>query len=448
MPPMARGKTQKKHSKAKPGKPKAKPAKNRAKTKAKPAKPAKPAKTKAKPVKASAKPVKASAKPVKATAAAPAKPTIASGARNAELEGAIRSSRHDGGAYDVYADWLQARGDALGELIALQRALERKSDPRKQRRADEIIAGLGLPNEKLATFGWRWGLWQWLRLETKANWTNEKFDAIAFAGPLFAMPACAALEELRIGILRWDFNHVDVPAVLAEASKHAWARDLRRLTLGTVDDEIDMAYHVIGRVGAAISTVFPRLESLKLHSGDHSWLAENTFVIGALDLPELAELVLETDSMSKARLADVLAARTPKLERLQLWFGSADEGADSELADLQPLLEGRVFPKLRHLGLCNTAFEDELARTIHAAPIAAQLESLDLSKGTMNDEAAVELARYAARFPKLKTLSVAENFLTRSGIAALAKAFGKVQLDATEQRSSSSSGSRYDAVRE
>lgn len=38
-----------------------------------------------------------------------------------ELEGAIAADPGDPNAYLVYADWLQARGDPLGELIVVQR---------------------------------------------------------------------------------------------------------------------------------------------------------------------------------------------------------------------------------------------------------------------------------------------------------------------------------------
>jgi len=130
-------------------------------------------------------------------------------ARNSALEAAIRANRDDPAPYMVYADFLQTRGNPIGELIAFA--------DREPKRAAQIIEKLGLPREDQATFGWRHGLWQWLRLENARDWMDDEFQALALAGPLFASIPCCALEELRIGVLRWMHNFEDVPAVLAQA---------------------------------------------------------------------------------------------------------------------------------------------------------------------------------------------------------------------------------------
>ncbi len=356
-------------------------------------------------------------------------------ARNEALESAIRANRADPAPYLVYADWLQAQGNPLGELIVLQHQLERAEDATQRSRADELERGFELPAAELATFGSRHGMWSWLRLENNKDWMDGKFDAVALAQRLFGQPMCRVLEELRIGILRWDENYEDVPAVLAEAGKHAWARHVTRLHLGDVDSGIDMAHHVIGDVGALITEHFPSLVWLKLHSGEQSYNTElETFGVGGLALPALRELVIESCSFSKARTEALLGAKLPKLERLELWFGSEDQQADTEIDDLTPLLAGTTFPALRHLGLRNAEFADDLARTVPRSTIAARLESLDLSMGTMSDEAALELAAVAKQLPKLVTLNVGENFLTEESIVALRTAFSGVEVNAESQK--------------
>lgn len=355
--------------------------------------------------------------------------------RNPTLEAAIRKNRNDPAAYLVYADWLQAQGSPLGELIVLQHALDGEADPKKSARADEIIRGFEFPDPKLATFGWRRGLWSWLRLENQKDWMDDKFDALDLARRTFGSPACRVLEELRLGILRWDSNYEDVPALLAEAGNHDWAAGVTRLHLGDVDAEIDMAHHVIGDVGALVTKHFPHLQWLKLHSGEQSWSTEvETFGVAGLDLPDLVELVVETCSMSKARTAALLGANLPKLERLELWFGSEDQQADTESGDLSALLAGVTFPHVRHLGLRNAAFTNELARELPGSAIAPRLESLDLSLGTLDDEAAQALANAASSLPKLKTLNIGENFLTAPVIAAVRTAFRGVEVVSDGQK--------------
>jgi uncharacterized protein (TIGR02996 family) len=344
-------------------------------------------------------------------------------ARNPALEAAIRANRDDPAPYMVYADFLQSRGNPIGELIAFAE--------REPKRAAQIIEKLGLPAEDQATFGWRRGLWQWLRLENAKDWMDDSFDALALARPLFASIPCCALEELRIGVLRWMNNYEDVPAVLAEAGNHPWARDLQRLHVGDVSEDVDIGMHFIGDVGGVITASFPGLHSLRLHSGEDEDEAE--LVITGLALPELRELVVETNVMSTGRLGALLAAELPKLERLELWFGADEYGADCGVDDLESLLSGEVFPKVRHLGLRNAEIASDIARAIVDAPIAKRLESLDLSMGTLDDDAARELATHANRFEKLKRLSVDDNFLTDASLAPLRARWGE-RLHSEEQK--------------
>jgi uncharacterized protein (TIGR02996 family) len=338
--------------------------------------------------------------------------------RNPDLEAAIRADRDDPSTYDVYADWLQQHGSPHGELIALERA---NADPE---RIAELISTLGVPSEVEATFEWRWGFWTSLRI---ANALGEDYDPLSTARRAFAVAPCAILDELRIGNLRWDRNHHDVPAVIALAAEHPWASNLRRLFLGDVGPNIDLAHHAIGDVGRAISTSFPNLISLHLHSGEQPWRQEGeTFGISNLDLPSLTTLTIETCSLSSQRLSHLLSARLPSLERLSLWFGSANHGADATIDDLRPLFSGDVLTTVIHLGLRNAEITDDIADALPSSSIAPRLQSLDLSMGTLNDAAALRLADRAAAFESLTELDVDENFLFDATIDRLRDVFRHV----------------------
>lgn len=357
--------------------------------------------------------------------------------RNEDFEAAIRANREDPAVYAVYADWLQQQGSPLGELIVVQQQ-------NKKPRAAKLIDELGLPGDKVATYGWRSGFWQWLRIENEADWMNEKYDAAEVARNLFSRPMCAALEELRIGILRWDHNDVDVPAVLAEARKHAWAADLPKLHLGDVDRNIDMAHHMIGDVGKPISKAFPKLQRLKLHSSEQTWRGGGvTFGISGLDLPELSELVIETCSMSKKRLGHLLAAKLPRLEKLEVWFGSENYGCDASIKSLTKILDGSAFPRVRHLGLCNAEFQNDIAIAMASAKISQQLESLDLSMGTMTEVGAEALIAGAKWFRKLTALKLDKNFLPMETVRAVRKAFPFATADAQKEPDNSVAGETH-----
>jgi uncharacterized protein (TIGR02996 family) len=346
--------------------------------------------------------------------------------RDVALESEIRKHRDDPAPYMVYADWLQGQGCAFGELLAYA---QRKKP--KQERA--IAAKIGVPPADMATVGWRFGMWQWLKLDNTVDSMPEKdeFDPIAFARALFTSPFCAALEELRIGMLRWDYQ--DQADVVAEAGKQAWAQDLVRLRVGDVGEDIDMNHHAIGEIAKPISKAFPNLESLWLHSGSQDWSGPRTFEIAGLELPKLRELTIETCAMSRKRMKALAAAKLPALEHLELWFGSKDGDGNATIADVAPVWTG-AFPEVRHLGLRNTELVLDIVRLLPDSKLAKQLVTLDLSKGTFGDAEAEELAAGAAKFSALTSLVVDDSWLTAAGIRTLKKAFPKAKLSAKDQQ--------------
>jgi hypothetical protein len=110
-------------------------------------------------------------------------------------------------------------------------------------------------------------------------------------------------------------------------------------------------------------------------------------------------------------------------------------GATATLRDIQPILDGTAFPHLTSLGLCNTEHACDLADALPHGKLAPQLVRVDLSKGTLDDDAAETLAANAAAFTKLEQLDVSRSFLTRDAITRLGRAFGKrVTIVAADQR--------------
>ncbi|HZI13161.1 MAG TPA: molybdenum metabolism regulator, partial [Myxococcus sp.] len=90
------------------------------------------------------------------------------------------------------------------------------------------------------------------------------------------------------------------------------------------------------------------------------------------------------------------------------------------VSDIRPIQDGKGLPKLRSLGLCNTDFTDRLCRALPDAPVLPQLESLDLSMGTMSDRGAELLAASAKAFRHLRHLDVSDNLLSPDGVARVA----------------------------
>jgi len=148
---------------------------------------------------------------------------------------------------------------------------------------------------------------------------------------------------------------------------------------------------------------FPSLQLLRARGGDGLQLSRP-------EHPTLRGLALETGGMDVSMIRSVCTSKFPKLEYLELWLGTDEYGANHSIADLQPILSGRLFPELKYLGLRNYQQADDLAAVVVNSPILSRIETLDLSLGVLTDEGAKALLKIP-RSPTLKKLNLHYNFI-------------------------------------
>jgi uncharacterized protein (TIGR02996 family) len=344
---------------------------------------------------------------------APGAPPIAKGhARDAALEAAIEANPDDAEAYLVYADWLQAQGDPRGQLIVMQHAgKELAAAKLLDQHAPHFYGQVAEAKHMLAKYSgsrsrdttWRWGFLEalWIsKKPTNEGLTIEVEDALRW---LLEHPSCRFLRELTVGIVTYDGNSYDDIAEVIGAHPRPM---LRKLFLGDFySEETELNWSYSGPLSPMYAAL-PNLSSLTLRAGG--------ITIGSIDLPNLEELVIKTGGFDAQSLAAICSARWPKLVTLNLQLGRDHRFTLDELA---PIFDARAFPHVKHLGLGNGLDTDELCRGLAASKIAAQLETLDLSEGTLGDDGATALA--AGTWPKLVSIDAKENWLSDAGIAAL-----------------------------
>lgn len=132
---------------------------------------------------------------------------------------------------------------------------------------------------------------------------------------------------------------------------------------------------------------------------------------GRLSHPNLKSLAVETGGMDVNLLRELITADLPNLEHLELWLGDDGYGWNGTVEDLQPVLSGKNFPKLKYLGLKNSCIADDIAKAVVTAPILERVEILDLSMGTLSDEGGAALAASEV-IRGLKKLDLHHHFLT------------------------------------
>lgn len=165
----------------------------------------------------------------------------------------------------------------------------------------------------------------------------------------------------------------------------------------------------------------------------------------------LRTLRFESGGLPASVTRNVAASDLPSLECLELWLGDESYGCDTTVEDLRPLLTGERLPSLRHLGLQNSQFQDEIAAAVAHAPVVARLESLRLSMGALGDEGAAALLS-GQPLTHLRFLDLHHHYLGDAMMLrvreALEPAGVRVDLSEQEKADEEDEGTRYVAVAE
>lgn len=337
------------------------------------------------------------------------------GPTNPELEAAIAKDLDDPRAYLVYADWLSGQSDPRGELIVLQhQALTASEDKAKElnkaanalikKHNERLLGKLAdfSDGEKELELDWHLGFIR----GAKMAWTmfddggGDERRAPKELAALLALPAAKFIRGLKLGPFpgEEECNFQPVMDVLEE-KKPPYLQDLYVGELG--DWDISMtATGDFGPVAKHLKT----LKRVTLRGGDIGFSKD-------ISLPELTDLTIETGQLSQGTIKEICALKAPKLERLNIWFGSKNYGASGGLKDIAPILSGTAFPKLKHLGIMNCEFVNEVAAALPTSKILKQLTSLDLSMGCLTDESIDKMIASKA-FGHLDELNLDDNGLT------------------------------------
>ncbi|CAL9372553.1 hypothetical protein SUDANB145_00901 [Streptomyces sp. enrichment culture] len=179
---------------------------------------------------------------------------------------------------------------------------------------------------------------------------------------------------------------------------------LEALFLGDVEmEESEVSWIEQSDLGPVLRA-YPGLRELGVRGS-------NGLEFPALRHEGLRTLRFEAGGLPAEVVRGVAASDLPNLDCLELWLGVEDYGCDVTVADLRPLLDGDRLPALRHLGLQNSLFQDEIAAAVAQAPVVARLDSLRLSMGSLGDEGAEALLR-GQPLTRLRYLDLHHHYLS------------------------------------
>jgi predicted DNA-binding WGR domain protein len=217
----------------------------------------------------------------------------------------------------------------------------------------------------------------------RSDWEDN--EVVPNLEHFLATPAAAEAVGLVIGAWHGDDPEL-TPAKVIEVLTKSKDRlpKLAAIYLGDITSEENEMSWIKQCDLAPLLAAYPNLQLLRSRGGDGLKLS-------APQHENLRALALETGGMDVSVIRSVSQSNFPNLEYLELWLGTDEYGANYSVPDLQPILSGRLFPKLKYLGLRNCQRADELAGVVVNSPLLQRIETLDLSLGVLTDEGAQAL---------------------------------------------------------
>lgn len=374
--------------------------------------------------------------------------TASAGSRNPDLEAKIIANPDDLGAWQVYFDWLQGEGDPWGERGNLALAHDKAKGAAKTKLAKQIeefdqqnsealygktLLGLMKKDDfgEVAGLTKRHGL-IWAASVRSPEYEWEGTSPVTVLGALVKSSAGRLISSITIGLMDWEYP-VGLQTGIDAISKAGKLEALRSLFIGDFEypDDQEISWVAVGKAGKMLP-VAPNLRSLHLRGGEID--------LGTLDHQNLESLLIETGGLPRGAVGSLGKCKLPVLTRMEVWFGRDEYGGNGNVKQLAGLLEGKGVPKLVHLGLRNCEWQDDIAVALAKSKILAQLETVDLSMGTMHGAGVEAILANVDKFKHLKKLDLSQNYLSEEQVAALGKAFGKA-VDTAEQKTPDDWGS-------
>jgi hypothetical protein len=225
-------------------------------------------------------------------------------------------------------------------------------------------------------------------------------------------PRVGQVPALVIGC--WSYEgESPAPVVAALVAVADKLPNLRALFFGDITYE---EQEISWINNADLSALFPALPQL-----EELWVrGDNGLSFGTIRHDRLRALAVEGSGLPAGVVREICGSELPALEHLELWLGTPEYGADTTVADLEPLLSGRLFPRLISLGLRDCEYANELAAAVVGSPLVRRLRVLDLSLGNLSDEGANALLELPA-YAHLERLDIHHHYVSPELVGQLRK---------------------------
>lgn len=177
------------------------------------------------------------------------------------------------------------------------------------------------------------------------------------------------------------------------------------LFIGDMDfEECEVSWIIQGDY-SRIYEAMPQLKSLTIKGSTELRL-------GTISHERLEELTIICGGLSEDVFKSIEQAHLPNLKKLLLYIGVEDYGFDGSIDTIRSLLANSDFPRLSYLGLTDSELQNEVAAAVLESKYIGQIETLDLSEGTLNDKGGEVLLAGLPGYPNVKKLDLHYHYMT------------------------------------
>lgn len=237
--------------------------------------------------------------------------------------------------------------------------------------------------------------------------TDEGKSASTMIEDIMKDPEFPQLEEIVIGCWGevWDDEkgaQTLVDGIVANKNEFA---HIKSLFIGDMDYEDCEVSWIIQADYSALWEAMPQLEKLVIKGS-------SGLSLGTVKHDKLEDLEIICGGLPTTVIEAVQKAELPSLKKLLLYVGVDEYGFDGNLSTIKTLLDKSNFSKLEYLGITDSEIQDEITEAVLACKYMGQIQTLDLSLGTLTDKGGQMLLDQIGNYPNIQMLDLHYHYLS------------------------------------
>lgn len=243
---------------------------------------------------------------------------------------------------------------------------------------------------------------------TYDDYEDGNKDATTMLEEIMKDSELSNLEEIVIGCWGecWDAQEDGVQVLIDGmiANKEKFSH-IKSLFVGDMDfDECEVSW-IIQADYSKLWEAMPQLEKLVIKGS-------TGLELGEIKHASLQHLEIICGGLPKEVIGAIEKAKLPSLETLLLYIGIEDYGFDGDINTIKDLLEKSDFPKLSYLGITDSEIQDEITEAVLESKYISQIDTLDLSMGSLTDKGGQLLLEKLPVYKNIKALNLEYHFMS------------------------------------